>query len=520
MRLLRFNGENVDIDEKTAIGIDFQGYNVKDPGKRKVSVSNTFTIPATSNNMRLIGYAGNPQSLSTTVYNLITVNYYNENKTLIRNGRARITEVGERISVFVFEKDNFWELMADFLWPDFLTEFLTWMQAEKGLPSATSPFVGTLQQFVDAYSVTTEGIFLPLYIGNLSKYDVGGSFIEDDTTLWLKHHNTGDTITALGGHFSIYCKTIFEFIEYKYGVNLSVTSTEYDYNIFEDVIASAMYVPARNLSIEFTPTGFYFQTDFDGQFLPEKNSNEKDSKSLYDFTKWFFQRFNCLIDKIKTTDNTEKYIIHRFDDIIHAPVIDFSEGITGKYVFKPIIEGYKQTNYIKFSAVYEGGSEILNAKKITCLNKNIDAGGADSDLFTIDEYIPAQFAIGGDVCPDLSTSDSFKSFEGFISQGSASIAIKARENSVDRTATSILSIARTYDLNSEYNTLDLMAQYPKVYNIKKWLTLNTIDKIVYFARYWVRDLNGYYFINKISGYNPDKSTVATDIELIKIPQGD
>jgi hypothetical protein len=518
MRLLKFNGQDVEIDETTAIGIDYQGYDVQDPGKRKVAVSNTFTIPKTSRNLFLIGFAGNPQSLSIDIYELITVTYYNDNKILIRNGRARIVEVSDRISIFVFEKESFWELMTDYLWPNFLSDFMIWMKAEKSLPSITTPFVGTFQQFIDVYKDTTEGIYLPIFISNLANYSPDGlTYLEDTSNLWIKHNETGTTLTALGGHFCIYAKTIFEFIEYKYGVDFSVTSTAYDYNIFEDAIASVLYIPARNISITYTATGFYFTCDTVNQFLPETNSNDKESKSLYDFTKSFFQTFNCLIDRIPTTDNTDKYIIRRFDDITHGPIIDFSGEQTGGYIFKPILDGYKQANYIKFGSVYEGGSVLLNSKKIVCLNKNIDAGGVDSELFTIDQFIPGSVVLGADVCPDLSKSDSFKTFIFFISQGSSGITIKIMENSDERTATAVLDIARTYDLTSEYNTLAAMAQYPKKYTIKKWLGLNQIDKLVFFARYWVKELNGYYFLNKVSGFNPDKSTEPTTIELIKLP---
>ena len=74
-----------------------------------------------------------------------------------------------------------------------------------------------------------------------------------------------------------------------------------------------------------------------------------------------------------------------------------------------------------------------------------------------------------------------------------------------------------YALDGEYQTIDDMITYPKVYTIKKWLKLNDIANLQFFKRYFVRDLNGYFYLNKISGYNPSKSTEATTIELIKLP---
>lgn len=517
MRLLKFNNQLVDIDEQTAIGIDFQAYDVAKPGSRKVSVSNNFTIPKTAANMRMVGFAGNPQSIDNSVYDKIVVDYFNDNMQLIKKGSAQVTEVGERISVLVYEKESFWELMADYLWPDFLVDFISWMQTEKSLPSATSPFVGTFQQFIDGYINTTEGLILPFFVGNLARYDVGGSFLEDTTKLWLKRNEAGSGETTFGGHWCIYSKTIFEFIESKYGVNLSVTDNTLDYNIFEDAVASVDYVRAGNISIEYTPTGFYFSANASGVFSPEKTTNDKESKSLYDFVNAWFQRYNCIIDKAKTTDGTTKYIVRRFDDITKSPVIDLSGKMSGDYKFKPIIDGIKQTGYIKFSSVYEGGDELTNAKKVTCYNKNIDPGGTDNAIFSIDSYIPGSIVLGGDVVPDLSPNDSLKTFEFFISQGLASTTIKAMEGGDERTANATLQIARTYDLNSEYVTYATMVQYPKAYTIKRWMSLADIYKIVYFARYWIKELNGYFFINKISGYNPQKSQEATTIELIKLP---
>ena len=517
MRLLKFNNQLVDIDEQTAIGIDFQAYDVAKPGSRKVSVSNNFTIPKTAGNMRMIGFAGNPQSIDNSVYDKIVVDYFNDNMQLIKKGSAQVTEVGERISLLVYEKESFWELMTDYKWPDFLVEFIAWMQEEKSLPSSTAPFVGTFQQFIDGYINTSEGLFLPFFIGNLAKHEVSSVFIEDTSKLWLKYNAASSPETSFGGHWCIYCKTIFEFIESKYGVNLSVTDNTIDYNIFEDAIASTDYVRAGNISIEYTPTGFYFSANASGVFSPEKTTNDKESKSLYDFVNAWFQRFNCIIDKAKTTDGTTKYVIRRFDDITNAPIIDLSGKRQGDYTFKPIIDGIKQTGYIKFSSVYEGLDELTNSKKISCYNKNIDPGGADNALFSIDTYIHGSVKVGGDVVPDLSLNDSLKTFEFFISQGQASTTVKAMENGVERTANVILPIARTYDLSSEYVTYAQMVQYPKAYTIKRWMSLVDIDKIVYFARYWIKELNGYFFINKISGYNPQKSQEATTIDLVKLP---
>jgi hypothetical protein len=521
MRLLKINGQQVDIDNATAIGIDFQGYDVTEPGNRKVAASNKFTIPKTANNMRICGFAGDPQSLSLSVYNAMTCEYWNDNIALIRNGTARVTEVADRISLFAFEKNTCWTDMQDFIWSDFQEEFITWLQTEKGLPSATNPYVGTLTDFLTPYLTATEGVILPFLIGNLSLYDPleGSDFVEDLGSVYLKHQQTVEGVLKRGngGHFCVYCKTIFEFIESKYSVNLSVTDAVLTYNIFNDAVASVMYTPLRNLAVIHTGTGFYFQFDELSQFLPEDMVLDKKDKTLYDFTKTFFQHFNCLIDLVPSVDGTTQYIIRRFDDIIHAPVIDLSGKISGTPVFSPTLENYNQVNYIKFAGIYEGGDALTASKRIVCKNKNLDVGSPNDSLFDIQAYIPIGIVAGGDVVLNISEAETLNQFMFFLSVGQASTTVRSRQEDIEIYASLILPIAKLYSIDNEYNTLASMVEYPQFWKIKRWLSLLEVNNMPYFARYYVRELNGYFFLNKVSGYNPEKSNEATQIELIKIP---
>lgn len=517
MRLLQLNGEIADIDDSTAIGIDLQGYDVTEPGSRKVAASNNFTIPKTAKNMRLIGFAGNPQSISTIPYSPITCRYWNQNKCLIHNGTARIVEVSDRISVFAFEKSTCWTDMQDLKWPEFQSELIVWLQTN-GLPSAANPFVGSFADFIAPYITATTGVVLPFFISNLALYDPadGTAYIENTGSLYLKYNATveGVAVNGLGGHFSVYCKTIFEFIEYKYGVDFSVTDVT-SYNIFQDAIASLMYTPLRNLSIQHTASGFYFRYDDEAKFLPEDTNVDKEGKTLYDFTKAFFQHFNCLIDRIPKLDNSEKYIIRRFDDIINAPVVNLD--IDEVSSFAPMLDGYNQNNWIKFSGIYEDGDALTNSKKIVCNNKNLDVGSSDDSLFDIDAYIPSGYKAGGNVVLDLSPSDSFSQFSFFISSGNASTTVKSIQEGAEVSASVILPIAQLYSLDGEYNILASMVAYPSFYTAKKWLSLSEVEAMVYFTRYYVKKLNGYFFLNKIESYNPEKSTEPTKVELIKIP---
>ena len=96
MRLLRFNGNNIDIDDATSIGITLQSYDIKEPGKRKVGISNTFSIPKTANNLKHVGYLAGIQNLDTTIYDAIYCDYWVYNLLLIDNAKVRVESIKER----------------------------------------------------------------------------------------------------------------------------------------------------------------------------------------------------------------------------------------------------------------------------------------------------------------------------------------------------------------------------------------------------------------------------------------
>lgn len=525
MRLLRINGYNVDIDEKTAIGITFQAYDIKEPGKRKTKLSNSFTIPLTSTNQRILGFAGNVQSIGTEIYDSMLCDYWIDNEQLISNAKVRIEEISDRAKLFVYEKEDLWDLMKLFSWSDFVGEFIEWMQDEKGLPSATNPNINNLGVFLNPYINSTEGLILPFYFGNLALYEPAGEgtgFLETLDTIWLKYYTDTDLTPSKGGHFCAYVKTIFEFIEYKYEVDFLTNTADIIGNIWDDAYVPLLYTPMRDIDIRFhytgsTLDGFYFEKAQSGIFAPEEDLLDKGDKTLGDFVNSFFQHFNVIKDEFEI-EGVKVIRLARFDDIeTLAEVIDFSGKIDlTKIKFKPKIEGYSQQNTIRFSDIFPEGDESLNQKVLNCSNKNLDP---TSELFTIDAYVPNYIAITGGVVPNLAIADSFKTFEFFISDGVSAdvINIKISDNTAsEQTATFILQKPSIYSLTGEYNFLDDIITYPKFYEIEKWLTIKDIKDLQFFRQNYIRELNGSFFINKISGFNPDKSNAPTKLELIRI----
>jgi len=532
MRILRINDIIADIDDETALGITLQSYDIKDVANTFVNVSNTFSIPRTSKNLSLFGNPQDAQSTNTKIYELSTVEYWIDNEQFLRNAKVKVTEINERINLFIYQKDTVWDELKSLDWPTLGSELITWLQDTGSLPSVTNQYTGTYADLITGYTTATEGIVLPFYNGNLYNQEFtlsGFTYALETSNSILLDDNRGTT-KYKGGHFCIYIKTIFEFFEYKYGVSFSTSGSSLTGNIFNDAIASKMVIPIRDLVLQ-KDTGYYFrfaptilQVPFVySYFYPFTDVEDKPDKTASDFVNAFINHFNLIKDEFYI-DDVYTVRFARFDDLeTLADVVDFSSLISRVNTFKPTIEGYAQNTYIKFAEVYPGGSEYSNSKLLTVQNKNIDI---TTDLFEIDGYVPN---LTESFYLDLSLIESFSTFvfiELSETTESKNVIFLPNGTILGESTAADMFIAKLYNLDDEYNFLNEAISYPKYYEVEKWLRISDLKDFEFFKQYYIRELNGSFFINKISGFNPEKSKQATTIELLKIsnrtpnPSGD
>ena len=243
---------------------------------------------------------------------------------------------------------------------------------------------------------------------------------------------------------------------------------------------------------------------------------DKGDKSLYDIVNAFLMHFNALKEEIRI-NGSEVIKLSRFDDInTLADIVDFSGKLQGKSTFTPIADGFARTNYIKYKEIYPEGNSLINAKQIDCLNENIDA---KEDILVIDAYIPNFIPITGGVVPNMSVKESFKTTTCFVNDGytSTNIIVRISDNSsFEKTASLNLPVPALYSLSGEYNFFATMMYAPKIYRIQKWLTLHDLIGWEFFKQRWIQELGASFFVNKIEGFNPQKSNEPTTIEVIKI----
>ena len=509
MRLLRINGHNIDLDDQTSIGITFQAFDIKEPGSRKVKYSNTFTIPRTANNLAAIGDPSNKHSLSLLIYAPLSCDYYEGNLHVVNNGKCRIEAISDRISVYIYEKKDVWDSIKDVKFADFATDFVRFL----GLPTYSTPVLSSFADFLQPYTTATTGVYLPYYFSNLYGVEEDGvsGFIEKPNQLFLHYKGWS------GGHFAVYWRDIFRFIEHKYGVNFATSGGVVNGNVWDDQYAQAVYRPLRGLGVKYNyiAGGWYFDYTNTANFEPHGEVSECEDMTLYDVVTCFMQHFNILIDEIDV-NGVEVTRMARWDNIDTAAVVDWSGRVTGITTFKPTIDSYAQKNYIKYSEVYEGGAETAVARILTSNNKNLDP---TTELFSINAYYPGVISTGGIYALDLTTDASINNNMVLIDSGVVtSSAVYYFDTAQTYGATLSMRVAGVYSLSGEYQFLDTVIKYPKYYELTKWLTVSDVLNIQFFNQYYFEELGCSCFINKIANFNPSKGLQPTKIELIKISE--
>jgi hypothetical protein len=544
MRLLRINGEIADIDEDTAIGIDLQAYDFKDPGKLKVNVSNTFSLPATAKNMRILGSPGSPSRVDNTIYNRISVDYQVKNKMYITGGAARVESIKKgRINMFVAMRPSFIDRMKAVTLNQFLQQ---WFENDFQIYM----FVD-YQSLVNAYAQGHKGVILPAMIGTLADlpdekdrvveyfgFD-NGSEIVHEIAMRVQHHDEG--WVAHGGHFCIFLEPLFKYFEKYFDVDLNSTSPA-AYSLFNDDVFKSLYIPCRNINVsEGTRMLEFVQFNPNSNLRPLVDVEPYADLSAFDLFSETLKLLGYGMEEVG-----EGFEIVRLD---HMGAVPTAADILPGYMeaefrkemeYKPIVEGYGQQNIIKMLPADDAG-EMAGARVLFSNNENSEA---TKDLFTVNAYVPVFLTLWSDFVPDMREAKSVEKLTFFRSSERRAIFTvsgkyqtippevlqqfpKKLQKKIPRGDYSenpnwqvegvYLFTPEVYSVSAEYNFLEGIINSPETYKVKRWVTSSQMENFRKIATYYVPELGGWFYVNKIKGFNPVKSKQPVEFELIKVP---
>lgn len=551
MRRLVVNGYDLDVDNKTAIGIDIQCTDLKEPGERKLKTSNSFSIPVTMHNKIALGIVGGVQSSMDRIYSPYSFSYYQDNERLVSGAKLKIDSIGDRIAMSFTESANFFDKIKELKGRQLFYELHEWLRLNSDTFNYYNESVksgSNLQSVLTYFANTTYGVHLPFVYGNLYELtfeNVPGSVIDVDpkdtfveselaglklSYPRLKKEESGTTIDQRkppiqGSHFFLYAHTFVQFLQANYGVSLGVGEL-FDGNAWNDATFKKIIIPLTGINLMHNgsfgiDSGFYFgltETNADLSYPIDPLSNVAVST---------YSAYDVLMSLVKITSSTidatdEGYKFRRLDELeAKGKILNWSGKLDASksWSMDPKIENYAQKSYIKYEKVDEGVNEFSGAKTVICGNKNLSL---ESELFKVKGFVPRFGVYKNEPVPTMSKAGAYTAPVFLFVQEKMSNSVLIRLHShgtlgrLVASANVVLNKVAVYSLSGEYKFLDKVNAAPKYYKVNLWLTGNDIRDLDNFTMVYVKELNGMFYVNKISGYNPDKSRAAVSVELIRI----
>lgn len=493
---IKYDFFDLDIDDKTSIGISYEGFKPENPDQIGFKYSNAFSIPRTSNNDKLTGYGG----ISDDVYAPWFINYIVDNEKMVSSGKIKVTDItNDRINCSISSKATIWDKLKSDKWPDFMFEVFE---------SVNKPANGDWSTFLQNYIDNSNGVTIRAFYGDLFGDSEMLLIARDEQ---YKSSALNEIVFKIngyeGGQFVIPVKKIFDRILVKYGINFISNSS-----VFSNI---SPYVQSRYFNLQFTggALGVYSLGYYRGfsNGSTDGIKSDKSSKTVYDFVKEFIIHSGCLVDIVDDSN----IALNRMDDLLAAPIVDFSGNIEKDSIkFSPSIDGIAQNNtidFLEYSEKIQKGSLQLN---LICRNQNVETS---TKFLELKEFAPPAYLDRDKNVLGLFEDASWNNFTFLQDSGNtAAYNCLAYFNlSTELSATKTLPIAKIMDVG--YSLWSEIIKKPKKYTIKKWLTSADLKNIKLFQRYWIQELQGYFMLLKVNGINPEKSNEATEMEFVKIP---
>ena len=479
----------IDLDEQTSLGVNVQPFDLTDPDRLILTHSNAFTIPRTSKNDQLHGFFG----LSDDVYKSYLADYYVDNLRVISNGRLFVSSVGERINCNVKSKDSGFVQMEKTLWGDFMNQYYQWLLAEE----PTLFTFTSLANLVDTLSASTEHLTIK---GLYGYFNINNGFAKEyENQLVINEQGLSS------GHICIYIKSLFQFIESKFGVSFFEGEEKSIFTLSNYYISSP-YFSIRTKTASDLSIGF--QSEVINPTTLERFT-DKGERSVRDFVRYIIKHTISVLDQFSNTS----FSIRPFSHIEEAERIDLSGKIKDSIIFSPQSDKIGQTSLVDFENYADGLTKGSVATPFNCENKNLEAV---KNYITINGHIPKAYLYNGIQILGLFDKGVFKNFtlledsENLISFNLKSYPSLYSSTVVIRT----IPVAKIAAVN--VSGLQKVFGTPKIYTVEKWLSPIEVLNMKGFAKYYIKELFGNYYLNSMSGFNPETSLEPTTLELILI----
>lgn len=547
---------DVEIDDQTVIAINFQAFDFKKPEERLRSHTNNFSIPATAKNLQFLNFPNSKNNLIITapdrsIYNPILATYQLDNTIIFYKSSISIDEISNnRINITITDnnqkyrgidllKSIYWDLNASSINTNSLVLlYLRYVKTNyiNDLPLDDSKFTGTWLQFYTNYIANNTYMKVGSFVTNL--FDVKGDndAIYEDLTNYRFYldSDSNDDNNGYGARFCIKTDLLFYVINWYYQ-NYSSGEFQFDVTNYIGNPLSGEYSSGITNNYIFCPSILVYRENPQGggiydwyftlrsvlddeslHFAAMQDQTDKPNKTAYDLLICCCQKFNWFLKEDFDNQNNSTinlYSLNKINDYENDNVVDWSSNFKSIKKFKPVFEKLYRDNYVGFKKIYEGGTYKNGAYIIYSKNDNLDKEGVYNEINAY--FPPIRYLTEFDVIPILNKNTAFDEFVFLSGTGYEDYFVSMYYGTEIVSATPFLISRDSINYLDWENTAKIL-EYPRVFEIEKWITLDEIKNLNFFNQYYFEQLGGSFYINKITGYNPMKSYDATTLELIQV----
>ena len=545
---IKVSGELCEIDDATAIGVTFNGFDASAIDKLHLNFTNSFSLPLTVKNRKIFGFADNmninSSSPSLGLYNKFDVELFVSGQKVM-SGKIFVKDVSEgRVDVFIINDRDFIEAAQN------TSMFRVTQSVVTELNDALNisfPNGANWSQIISWMASGDNDAWMPYTIGTLNKdWPIGE--IKDDITSLANKYTTDNTYnledeskittefvtnsSVIGdyksGHIYVNLKKVldvaFEIVglEAIYSASLA-NELEQDYLRLIDIV----------LYEDILRNYFFFRADD----LYRLSSKEKSGKAysegvtFLDLFKTVAAEYAMLFDIKK-----DKIYLKQFNEIEDETPIELPVAKLNKRSME--ISNISQKCVIGYSTVRgdANDSPTTGGLLLTCENKNINLGSESIVAFTINRTICGYFQYmysSGQVQSQTSALDTTRTDDakGIIivrkssDQTSYDVNVCRYYNWTDsdgyaaRSETTVKLYRAEQSTVSSNGAYDLYADavlYPEVIEVETFipahLALNfKSDNIAKFDAF-----PGKWYVSSISQWNPRLENQQTALTAIRI----
>ena len=398
----------VDIDQETAMGVNFTGFSTGNLGNISLSHTNSFTIPLTNHNHKAIGFVDNmnlnTKQVQSSWYGNRGFKMYADG-LLVFTGKVYVDEITDgRINLYVVRDRDFVNILQSYTMWEATQAIVDVLNDELG------EFYGgnaTWSNIVNFMATGTHTVWLPYVVGTLNKqypynkldseaqtHSCGNKYEDTDNDDLKERFNlnsenrltteviTNDTVVGDYKTGCIYVKLYNLITTVLENLGWQVT---FDSNVYTTLVNQFIRMPDIVTYMDLTTYKFSFAAN-DSYHYKINDSAETSSKkiSFLDLIKYVCQEY-CLL--FNTEGNTVAF--HSIQNIMDTTTqhIKINKILTRNFY----IPNVPQQSMITYEALGDG-STLTGGKEIISHNQNIEKGSESTVLFSIKRFLPAYFA--------------------------------------------------------------------------------------------------------------------------------